>query len=97
MQNADSWYDHSKPWDSLAERIVTDALGVADVPGDVLALLSPPPVVTRPLFPPRFGYRTAAIGIDDVFQVDRLFSPLVEGAGSIGGIQASSRNNLGDF
>jgi hypothetical protein len=101
MQNAESVYDRTKPWDSLQERIVTDALSTADTPGVVLALQTPPPQVMRPLFPPRFGYPTDALGILDVLQVDRQFPTPANnsytGSNSNGEIQSSSRNNLAEF
>lgn len=99
MQNADSVYDHTKPWASLPERILTDSLTVADIPGDVLALQSAPPPVVRPLFPPRFGYRTTAPGIRDVLQADKVYpSPSTNFyTGTQGGYSGSSRPTLGGF
>lgn len=97
MQQPDSIYDRSRPWASLPERILTDALGVADIPGDVLALQSPPPPVVRPLFPPKYGYRDTALGLQDVLQVNSLFASPTNGVGSIGGYSGSSRPTLGGF
>jgi hypothetical protein len=99
MQNQDSVYDHTKPWDSLPERILTDRLGIADVPGDVIALQSAPPPVVRPLFPPRFGYRDTALGIQDVLQADKAYpSPSTNFySGSQGGYSGSSRPTIGGF
>jgi hypothetical protein len=99
MQNADSVYDRSHPWQSLQEGIVTDALGVADIPGDVLALQSPPPPVVRPLFPPKYGYRTAALGIEDVIQIDRQYpTPSTNFyTGTEGGYSGSPRSINGGF
>jgi hypothetical protein len=97
MQNADSVYDRTRPWASLPERIVTDALSVATIPGDVLALQSPPPPVVRPLFPPKYGYRTTALGIEDVISVDRQFpAPSTNFyTGTQGGYSGSSRPTIG--
>jgi hypothetical protein len=99
MQNADSVYDRSRPWASLPERILTDALGVADIPGDVLALQSAPPPVVRPLFPPKYGYRTTALGIQDVLQVDKTYpSPSANFyTGTQGGYSGSPRSTIGGF
>jgi hypothetical protein len=99
MQNADSVYDRTHPWDSLPERILTDALSVANIPGDVLALQSAPPPVVRPLFPPRFGYRDTALGIQDVLQVDKVYpSPSTNSyTGTQGGYSGSSRPTIGGF
>lgn len=99
MQQADSVYDRTRPWASLPERILTDALGVADIPGDVIALQSAPPPVVRPLFPPRFGYPTEALGIQDVLQIDQRYpSPSTNFySGTQGGYSGSSRPTIGGF
>jgi hypothetical protein len=97
MQQADSIYDRTRPWASLPERILTDALGVADIPGDVLSLQQPPPPVVRPLFPPKYGYRTTELGIQDVLQVNSQYPAPTNGVGSIGGYSGSSRPTIGGF
>jgi hypothetical protein len=94
---ADSIYDRTRPWASLPERILTDALGVADIPGDVLAMQAAPAPVVRPLFPPKYGYRTTALGIEDVLSVNSQFPAPTNGVGSIGGYSGSSRPTLGGF
>lgn len=38
---------------------------------DQIRLIRPP--VPAQLFPPRYGYRTEALGIEDIVQVDRIF------------------------
>jgi hypothetical protein len=97
MQQPDAVYDRSRPWSSLQERIVSERLGIADVPGDVLALQSPPPQVVRPLFPPRFGYRTTALGIRDVLSINRFYPAPTNGTGSLGGYSGTSRPTIGGF
>jgi hypothetical protein len=97
MQQPDSVYDRTRPWASLPERILTDRLSIATVPGDVLALQSPPPPVVRPLFPPKYGYRTDALGLQDVLQVNSLFPSPTNGVGSISGYSGSSRPTIGGF
>lgn len=97
--DADSVYERTHPWESLPERILTDSLSVATVPGDVIALQSAPPPVVRPLYPPRFGYRVTALGIQDVLQVDKTYpSPSVNFyTGTQGGYSGSSRSTIGGF
>jgi hypothetical protein len=95
--DADSVYDRSHPWQSLPERLVTESLAVADIPGDVLALQSAPPPVVRPLFPPKYGYRTTALGVQDALQVNSLYPAPTNGVGSIGGYSGTSRPTIGGF
>jgi hypothetical protein len=44
---------------------------VMSMTADQIRTIRPP--VPAQLFPPRFGYRTEALGIEDIIQVDRIF------------------------
>jgi hypothetical protein len=71
MPNADTVYA-PKPWASNEERLVTESLNANSAPADLLRQMPPAPP-RRELFPPRFGYRVDAIGIDDVVKIDEVF------------------------
>lgn len=97
MDNADSVYDRTKPWQSLQERQVGESLTVATIPDAVLALQAPPAPVVRPLFPPRFGYDREALSIDDVFEIASRFPDPANSPGALGGYSGTSRPTLGEF
>lgn len=44
---------------------------VMSMTADEIRLIRPP--VASTLFPPRLGYRTEALGIEDIVKVDRIF------------------------
>lgn len=68
MDSADGVYDRSRPWQTSEERLTGEALKYA-------AVNTPrPPSQTRPLNPPKYGYRTDEIGIEDV--ISGLKNPL---------------------
>lgn len=97
MQNADSVYDRSRPWQSLQEQQTSESLSIADVPDAVLQMQSPPAPVVRPLFPPRFGYNRDAIGIEDVFAIGSRYPSPANAPGALGGYSGTSRPTLGEF
>lgn len=70
-----SVYDRSEPWESLQERLVTNALIESQAPADELRLIRPR-TATTPLFPPRFGFMKEPITIDQVVMSDRRQSGL---------------------
>jgi len=72
VDNADTVYA-PKPWASNEERLTTEALSAATIPGNILQETVRPPLPRVQLFPPRFGYRTEAIGIRDVLDVNLTY------------------------
>ena len=88
-------YSYERPWASHEERMVSQALAVGDVPGRVLQSIQAPLPQVDP-WRPRTGYRTTALGIDDVVRVDRLYPDnRVSWSGGPGSYQGASRNSLG--
>jgi hypothetical protein len=91
-------WQYNGPWSSNMERLTSQALMVATIPGaDIQAMVRPPLPQIR-VFPDRFGYgeRTQPT-IDDVVSVDRVYTePRVSWySGSPAGYSGSSRNDLG--
>ena len=89
VDQADSVYDRTHPWQSNEERLTGEALKYA-------AVNTPrPPSQTRPLNPPKYGYRDEAISIDDV--VGGLKDPLMTPRnyeGSVSGYQGTQFPSL---
>lgn len=97
MQNADTVYA-PKPWGSNEERLMGEALSVANIPGDVIQQTVRPPLPLVQLFPPRFGYRTDPIGIRDVLDVNTTYpGARVDYSGSSSGTSGTSTPSLGTW
>jgi len=96
-QVAKKW-SYNGPWSTNMERLTSQALMVATIPGaDIQAMVRPPLPQIR-LFPDRFGYGPSVQpGIEDVVSVDRNYhEPRVSWySGSPAGYTGSSRNDLG--
>lgn len=106
--SADGWYDRTKPWNAPPawtylrpwatneERLTQQALDSALMPGaDVTDMVRPNIEQSQP-FRPRFGYRTRALGIDDVVNVDAIFAePRNDYTGGPASIEGSSRPTNG--
>lgn len=101
----DGRYDHNKPgeaalvysrpWDTNQERMTTQALAAASVPGAELADMVRPPLQIDP-FPPRYGYRTRALGITDMIDIDQEYLPKFNDySGGPAGYSGTSRNAQG--
>jgi hypothetical protein len=101
----DGRYDHTKgwekplvydrPWDTNQERMVTQALAAASVPGAELADMVRPPLKID-AFPPRLGYRTRALGIEDMIDIDEEYLPKFNDfSGGPAGYSGTSRNVQG--
>lgn len=90
----DGRYDH-KPWQQLGpnptnqERLVTESLDRAT------ALQRRPAIEQVVQFRPRFGYRTRTIGIADIVDIDRIYSPDPSVSGNPAGAEGTSRNTQG--
>lgn len=100
MYNRRPWdqrpdYSYLGPFSSNEERLLTQALAVADVPGSELSQVVRPPLPQVQLFPPRTGYDRTALGIDDIVIVDRRYPTRIAWfSGGTAGYSGSSRNSL---
>lgn len=68
-----------------AEYLASEALRIADIPADVILMQVRPPVPQQ-MLPPRFGYPTNALTIDDVLDINRWqpkFRQFTSGLGAI--------------
>lgn len=105
----DGRYDHMKPddrlpmwssarpWGSKEEAYLTQAVQIALASAPEVQDTVRPPLPQVNPFPPRFGYRSAQLGINEVVEVNEIFnapSPSNFG-GSVAGYQGSSRNAWG--
>lgn len=85
-----------RPNDSHEEYLLTRALQLSQVPGELLA--SQPHPVTVVLFPPRFGHPQGQPGIHDVLDVQRMYQDRRDAwTGSVGSYSGSSRPSMGEF
>ncbi len=66
-QVAKQW-QYNGPWSSNMERLTSQALMVATIPGAEISQMVRPPLPQIRLFPDRYGYDRRAVGIDDVVQ-----------------------------
>lgn len=73
MAHPYSVYSQPRLNESHEEQLVSQALAASQTPADVLQQLVRPPLPRIQLFPPRFGYRTEAFGIDDIIDVSILY------------------------
>ena len=89
-------WTYLRPWASNEERLTQQALEAALAPGAILAEAVRPPLDQVQLFPPRFGYRTRALGVEDIIDIDRVTQPTrYDYSGTQAGIQAGSRDTNG--
>lgn len=90
-------YSYLGPFSSNEERLVQQSLAAAQLPGYELQEVVRPPLPQIELFPPRYGYRTAAYGIDDIMGAQRSYPTRLSWfSGGPGSFQASSRDTLGN-
>ena len=68
-------YDYMGPFANAQESFMVRALRSATMPAALLQDLVRPPLPQIQLFPPRFGYRTRALGILDIMDVNAEFYP----------------------
>ena len=95
-QVAKRW-QYNGPWSSNMERLTSQALMAATIPGSEISQMVRPPLPQIRLFPDRYGYDRRAVGIDDVVTVDRNYvEPRISWySGSPSGYTGASRNTLG--
>ena len=97
-QVAKRW-QYNGPWSTNAERLVSQALMIMNIPGKDIQEMVRPPLPQITLFPDRFGYGARIEPtIEDIVSVDRNYTePRVSWySGGVGGYSASSRNDLGN-
>lgn len=94
LSSGDVYYEIGPNY-SVQERLVTEALMTATVPGPVVAQIRPPLPQIDP-FPPRYGYEDypdRQPGIDVVLDVDRYYpNRRDELSGGVAGWQGAARN-----
>ena len=89
-------WQYLRPWASNEERLTQQALEAALTPGEELVDMVRPNLDQIQLFPPRFGYRTRALGIDDILDVNETFAATAPNfTGNEAGYQGTSRNSSG--
>lgn len=82
-----------RPRDTHEEMITTAALQSAFIPGQELADNTRPPLPLVDPFRPRFGYRTRALGVGDMVDVDELYQPPYNDfSGTPAGYSGTARN-----
>lgn len=102
----DGQYDRTKPYRQLAapylgpfssneERLLSQALQVATIPGQELAEMVRPPFPQIDPFRPKMGYRTRQLGIEDIIDIDRVYNERTDFSGRDSSIQGTSRNTQG--
>ena len=90
-------WQYNGPWSSNMERLTSQALAVATIPGAELQALVRPPLPQVRLFPDRYGYDRRQPGIEDVVSIDRNYvEPRISWySGGVAGYSAADRNALG--
>lgn len=88
-------YSYLGPFASNEERLTTQALQAATIPGEELAEMVRPPLPQIDPFRPKFGYRTRELDIADIIEVDRAYNPRVDFSGKDSSIQGTSRDTQG--
>jgi hypothetical protein len=89
-------YDYMGPFGSVQERLLSQALNSITMPGAELQGAVRPNLPQIDPFRPRFGYRTRALSITDVMNVDEEFQPeRVDFTASKAGYEGTLRNAQG--
>jgi hypothetical protein len=89
-----SW-SYNRPWATKEEQLTTQAIAMALASAPEVQDTVRPPLPQVNLFPPRFGYRTRAIGVADVVDVDELYKAPPNYAGTEAGYSGTARNAWG--
>lgn len=94
--NRSADWTYLRPFSSNEERLTQQALESALVPGQFLADMVRPPLDQVQPFRPRFGYRTRALGPQDIIDIDRVVPvPRQDLTGEWSGFSGTSRNTQG--
>lgn len=91
MEQADTNYS-PRPW---AQQVTGEALAtvMAENADEIRAIRPPIPII---LFPPKFGYRDEALGIDDIVRLNSIY-PRYDFSGRQSGYQGTSFPCLNQF
>lgn len=86
------------PFQSNAERLVSQSLAVNIMTGIELQTYVRPPLPQIKLFPDKYGYETSEIGVRDILQLSRYSNQRVnpDFSQTAATTQSSSRNTLGN-
>lgn len=86
-------YDYMGPFQDRQEALLTRAVRSVTLPASMVQDLVRPPLPQVNPFPPRFGYRTRVLGIQDVMNVDEEFQPTrTDYSQTPGAFQGTGRN-----
>lgn len=91
-------YDYMGPFSSVQERLISQAVNAVTMPAADLQQVVRPNLPQINPFPARFGYRTRALSVMDVINVDVEFQPeqnRVDFTASKAGYQGTLRNAQG--
>lgn len=69
MLSQDGVYDRTKPWDSMAEQLVSESLSQNTQPNVEAAGFTP----KLGLFPDRFGYEQRPLNVEDCFAIETRY------------------------
>lgn len=105
MQSADTNYSprpwmqntppQSRPNTTYQDQLTAEALATSMIDSaDEIRMIRPPLPITA--FPPKFGYRVDALGIDDLVQLNRIY-PRADFSGRQSGYQGTSFPSLNQF
>jgi hypothetical protein len=91
-----SW-SNARPWATKEEQLTTQAVAVALASAPEVQDTVRPPLPQVNLFPPRFGYRSTQLGINEVVDVNEIYhTPSAANfSGTVAGYQGSARNSWG--
>ena len=96
MQDADSVYDKSRPWETNEQRITGMALASNALMSSEQIRAIRPPLPRQGMLPPRFGYSQYVFGIQDVARLSELFpGSRVDYSGTQSGLMSSGIPAIG--
>lgn len=86
-------YDYMGPFANAQEAMLSRAVKSVTLPSVMIQDLVRPPLPQVQLFPPRYGYRTRQLGIQDVMDVNEEMPPTrVDFTREAGSYQGTARN-----
>ena len=96
MQDADSVYDKSRPWETNEQRITGMALASNALMSSEEIRAIRPPIPRIAMLPPRFGYSQRVFGIQDVVRLNELYpGARVDYSGTQSGLMSSGIPAIG--
>jgi hypothetical protein len=91
-------WSYTRPWATNEERLTSQALSSALMDAPTVQDTIRPPLPQVNPFPPRYGYRSRQLGIDDIVDINEIYNTPVAnnfGGGISGGMQGTTRNSQG--